>query len=687
MATYYWVGGNGTWDATTTTNWSSSSGGTGGAGFPTSVDDVIFDISSGTGTITCTGAVCNNLTVNPTQFMTLGTTSSTISIYGNLVFPATGSFTVSSLLSTTFAANTTGKTINIPSNINYNGAVTFNGVGGGWTLLSKLSISSSSLTLTNGSLNTNGFQLTFSQITYSATGIFSLTLGTSLIATTSWNFSNTTGLTFSGASSSFFYQNPGAAIFYGGGLTYGNFYYTTPPVGTASITFTGANTFTGSFYSQGSTGNRPTSLIFPSSVTTTIGFWGASGSSSYILTLQSSTAGTQATIAISGSVLSSITYASIKDIKVTSSATFNASNSTNVSNNTGITFGSPLTFYWVGGIGIWDNFTPTNWSSSSGGSGGYGVPSQGDNVIIDTSSGTGSITVNSGNCNNLTVTATQAIILGTISNSTVYICGSLSFPTSSSFTASTAANLYFIGGSGTQTINTNGINLNIISFYGTGNTWNLNSSLSCTSNFIFNGGTINTNNYNISAGQGFTVSMSFGCTGVFNLGTSTLTGINWLAAATSLTMNASNSTIIINGASNTFQGAGFTYGNLVFSPTTTNGTYSITGSNTFVGTISSTATIPFVINLQSSTTTTVGNWTASGTAGNLITLKSSIAGTQATLTKSGGGTVSASYLSIKDSKATPSSTWTAINSTNVSNNTGWTFTTVINNSGNFLLLF
>ena len=47
MATYYWVGGAGTWDAVTTTNWSTTSGGPGGAGVPTSADDVEFDGSSG----------------------------------------------------------------------------------------------------------------------------------------------------------------------------------------------------------------------------------------------------------------------------------------------------------------------------------------------------------------------------------------------------------------------------------------------------------------------------------------------------------------------------------------------------------------------------------------------------------------------------------------------------------------
>ena len=67
MATYFWVGGAGTWDSATTTNWSLTSGGAGGASVPTSSDDVTFDSASHndnyTVTITAT-ANCANLTLN-----------------------------------------------------------------------------------------------------------------------------------------------------------------------------------------------------------------------------------------------------------------------------------------------------------------------------------------------------------------------------------------------------------------------------------------------------------------------------------------------------------------------------------------------------------------------------------------------------------------------------------------------
>ena len=54
MADRYWVGGAGTWDTTSTTNWSASSGGASGASVPTSADSVFFD-QAGTYTVTLTG--------------------------------------------------------------------------------------------------------------------------------------------------------------------------------------------------------------------------------------------------------------------------------------------------------------------------------------------------------------------------------------------------------------------------------------------------------------------------------------------------------------------------------------------------------------------------------------------------------------------------------------------------------
>jgi hypothetical protein len=95
----------------------------------------------------------------------------------------------------------------------------------------------------------------------------------------------------------------------------------------------------------------------------------------------------------------------------------------------------------------------------------------------------------------------------------------------------------------------------------------------------------------------------------------------------------------------------------------------LSGANTFTGTISSTLSVAYTIKLPSSVTTTVGNWTISGSSGKLVTLTSSTAGTRATLSKSTAGFLSVDYLSVKDINGSPSNIWyVGRNSTDGGNN-------------------
>lgn len=74
MATRYWVGGSGTWDASSTANWATTSGGAPGASAPVAADTVIFDAGSGSGTCTtANGSTCRNVTLNSSTLgLTLG---------------------------------------------------------------------------------------------------------------------------------------------------------------------------------------------------------------------------------------------------------------------------------------------------------------------------------------------------------------------------------------------------------------------------------------------------------------------------------------------------------------------------------------------------------------------------------------------------------------------------------------
>lgn len=96
------------------------------------------------------------------------------------------------------------------------------------------------------------------------------------------------------------------------------------------------------------------------------------------------------------------------------------------------------------------------------------------------------------------------------------------------------------------------------------------------------------------------------------------------------------------------------------------------------------------ITFTAGTTTTVTDFTLSGTAGNLVTINSSVPGTQFTLSKASGEVV-ASYLRIQDSNATGGATWNAYNGTNtdLGNNSGWLFVSPVSSTvnGQFMAFF
>ena len=275
-----------------------------------------------------------------------------------------------------------------------------------------------------------------------------------------------------------------------------------------------------------------------------------------------------------------------------------------------------------------------------------------------------------------------------------------------------------------NTITTAGKSLTNFRFSGIGGGWVLQDNLTAAGNLDLTDGTIDFNTKTVTSGataiSGGTLSIGSGSligtqvlgsntltqtggtitattgsveaatftsttgTRAINMGSGTWTvtgtGTVWSVASAGLTMDSGTSKIVLSDnttSAKTFAGGGVAYYNLQIGPTGTSNaiaTYTITGANTFAGTISSTKTVASTITLPASTTTTVGNWTVAGRVGGLITLNSSTVGTQATLTDSNGGIISVDYLNISDSAATGATWYAGANSVNTSNNTGWIFT-------------
>jgi hypothetical protein len=188
MPDRFWVG-NGTWDGTTTTNWSAISGGGGGASVPTNVDDVYFDASSGNCTIGATGIkTCRNL-----SFRGLSGSSN-----------YTGTFTL-----------TAGTTVTILLNITLSPSMIFSGTGtfartsSGGILTSNNKVFTGSLQLTNGgnfstlfadnwTINGNLVNVSNSSVINSspASTPRTLTIGGNIVGTAGINGTATTTTTF-----------------------------------------------------------------------------------------------------------------------------------------------------------------------------------------------------------------------------------------------------------------------------------------------------------------------------------------------------------------------------------------------------------------------------------------------------------------------------------------------------------
>jgi len=134
MADRYWVGGSGTWDSSSTTNWSATSGGAAGASAPTSVDDAYFNASSGSPTVTMSGAVCRSFS----HAAGTATFSGDVTMYGGLTFSA--NTTISSASTFLFSAASSSWTINTAGR-SLNGSTVYIGTGSStatWTLGSAL---------------------------------------------------------------------------------------------------------------------------------------------------------------------------------------------------------------------------------------------------------------------------------------------------------------------------------------------------------------------------------------------------------------------------------------------------------------------------------------------------------------------------------------------------------------------
>ena len=358
MASYFWVGGSGTWDNVNTANWAILSGGVGGLGPPLAADTVTFDSASGTGTCTTAAGSANaTATLNSsTLAVTLGANHS---MSGNFTLTqGTLSLGVNKLTCNTFiSSNANVRTVNF-------------GTG-------DITLTANSTTIINMSTGTNAAFLgtpTFNLTYAGSTGTRTVSISAAITNEANINISAGSDI-FTLASS---YANNVNFTGFSGSWTNSAWRMTgnltvsagmTVSAGTNTVIFLGTSVtqqittngktldFPMSFNGVGSTFSFQDALTqgstkaftiingtvqFKSGVTSTVGSLTTSGTNSKFL--QSTLAGTQATLSqVTGTV--SVGYLTIKDINATGGATFNAytvNSNVNAGNNLGWDFFAQL---------------------------------------------------------------------------------------------------------------------------------------------------------------------------------------------------------------------------------------------------------------------------------------------------------------------------------------------------------
>ncbi len=234
MANRFWVGGTAAWDATALLKWSTTTGGVGGAAVPTAADDVFFDANSGAGTVTASGSgVCRNLDF--TGFVGTFAGSGGLTVSGTFTWAAGMTRTHTGGVTFNATAGVQGITSN---GIAFGGTITLNGVGGTWQL-QDAAIVVSTVTLTNGALDTNSKNFTCGSFTASGAAARVLTIANSTVTLTAgnWNLSSSTNLTVSAAGSSLTFATSTAAAlaFQSGGFTYGDVTFAGSGTGTLTV--------------------------------------------------------------------------------------------------------------------------------------------------------------------------------------------------------------------------------------------------------------------------------------------------------------------------------------------------------------------------------------------------------------------------------------------------------------------
>lgn len=698
--TRYWVGGTGTWDATTTTNWSASSGGATGASVPTSADAVVFDTLSNatayTVTATATQLRCAALTMaGPLTGNVTWAGTAPLAIHGDVTLPASG-LTRSYTGNLTLTGSSTGRTFTT-NGVALASATTVDGVGCGWTLGSAIDFGGN-LTITNGIFDTGNYNVIALLFLSTNSNSRTISLGSSTVGLgvgssgSHVNFANPINLIFNCGTSSITVGSSNST-FAGGSQTFYNVSFNA--IVATTTTISGVNTFN-NLSSTGitSAGLKIISLNANQTISGTLTL--SAGTNAIMRTfVQSDTLGTTRTLtcaAFSG------TDADFRDITIAGAAApVSGTRLGDAKGNSGITFGAGVNKYW--NLAAGGNWSATGWATTSGGTPAINnFPLAQDTAIFEaTGLNSGATVTLNANWNigtidmSLRTSNTMTLAMGTFSG-TIY--GNWTNGTGTTLTGGSGG--VTIAGRTTQTMTNAGKTfpkLVVVDSPGGSLTMQdaFTTSSTDTASITLTTGTLNANGFNVTTSGGVSSTGTGTRTLAMGSGTWTVAGVNtiWnLTTATNLTLTGTGTLTFTGATTKTIQGGSVSYSGITLDQGGA-GTLTLAGNNTFksiTNTYSATGatTIAF-----GSTSTTVSQFTAVGTSGKVLTISGTSAASPATLIYTGASTVGSDYLTINNVKAYATTlTWYAGGNSTNGGSLGWIFSAAAAiAAGSFFFMF
>jgi hypothetical protein len=668
-STRYWVGGTGNWSDTA--RWSTGSGGGSGASVPRSHDDVVFDSLSNATAYTATvnavtgGIRCKALTIAGPLVgnVTLAGSTAIDGIHGNVTLPATG-LTRTYTGAITLSGSTSGLTLTT-NGVTLASTLTVNGVGCEWALGSALNNGTSLFILTNGLFDCATYNFTASGVSSNSGNSRTFDFGSGTVAlsdnslpisfgTTETNAAN---LTIAAGTAQINLSNANP-VFSGNGKTFYNVAFTSTSAGT--VTINGTNSFNNlSFTGITSAGLKIISVTANQTITGT--FTCSAGTNATMRHfVRSDTLGTTRTLTCAAVSLTDVDFRDITIAGVAAPAT--GTRIGDCKGNSGITFTAAANKYWnLAAGGNWGG--AIGWATGSG-----GTPNINDFPLAQDTCFFEATGLNSG----ATITINQGYNIGTIdmsartTNTMTLACSQAptiygNWINGTGTTLSGAGTLTF-SGRGSQTITsagntfTQGIIIN-----SPNGSVNLQDSLITSKDSVGISvvqGTFDANSYNVTLSNATgNVTLEGSLTRILNIGSGAWTiassGTAWSTSSTaSLTVTGTGTISLTSASAKTFAGGGISYTNITLNQGGA-GTLTISGNNTFK-TISSTAAGANTIAMGTTTQRVTTSWTASGSAGNILTVQGSSATSPCTLVFTGSGQAAdVDYLAITGVRAYP----------------------------------